>query len=53
MVFKILFFQIWITTTSLQFLIKKDIIKEINYYSTNYKIAGDFEFLIKLFKKLI
>ena len=51
MVFLNIIFQIWITTTSLQFFNKKDIIKEINYYSTNYKIAGDFEFLIKLFKK--
>ena len=30
---------------------KKKIIKELNYYSTNYKIVGDFDFFCKLFKK--
>tara|TARA_A100001015_G_scaffold83954_1_gene93230 strand:+ start:687 stop:1433 length:747 start_codon:yes stop_codon:yes gene_type:complete len=31
--------------------IKKKIIKEINYYSTDYKIVGDFDFFCKIFKK--
>ena len=49
--FKYYFFKFGLQPPHCSFLIKKDIIKEINYYSTNYKIAGDFEFLIKLFKK--
>ena len=31
--------------------IRKNIIKAVNYYSTNYKIVGDFDFFCKIFKK--
>lgn len=31
--------------------IKKNIIKEVNYYSSNYKVVGDFDFFCKIFKK--
>ena len=30
--------------------IKKNIIKKVNYYSTNFKIVGDFDFFCKIFK---
>lgn len=49
--FKYYFFKFGLQPPHCSFLIKKAMIKKINYYSINYKIAGDFEFLIKLFKQ--
>ena len=49
--FKSYFFKFGLQPPHCSFLIKKSVIKKIDYYSTNYKIAGDFEFLIKLFKQ--
>ena len=31
----------------------KKIIKELNYYSTNYKIVGDFDFFVSCLKKTL
>jgi len=33
--------------------IKKEIVKKMKYYSTNYKVVGDFDFFCKIFKNKI
>ena len=45
------YFKFGIQPPHCSFLIKKKIIHELNYYSTDYKIAGDFDFLLRLFHK--
>lgn len=45
------FFKFGLQPPHCSFLIKKKVIEEINYYSTDYRIAGDFDFLLRLFKQ--